>query len=131
MAHRGDSASAPENTLLSLRKAVEIGVDFVETDVRLTKDDELVLFHDDDLIRTTGVSGAIRDKTLDELKQIDFGNLFTTDDGVTNPYRGKGHTIVTLEEAFKAFPETKMNLDIKDKDLHAPELLANSIREHA
>ncbi|MHA2425175.1 MAG: glycerophosphodiester phosphodiesterase [Candidatus Thorarchaeota archaeon] len=130
MAHRGDSAAAPENTLLSLRRAVEIGVDFLETDVRLTEDDELVLFHDDDLTRTTGESGSIRDKTLDELKQIDFGNSFTTDEGASYPYRGKGHTILTLAEAFHAFPEMMINLDIKDKDLHAPELLAATIREH-
>ena len=46
MAHRGDSGAAPENTLLSMTQAVEIGVDFLETDVRLTKDDEFVLFVD-------------------------------------------------------------------------------------
>ncbi|MHA1908425.1 MAG: glycerophosphodiester phosphodiesterase [Candidatus Thorarchaeota archaeon] len=130
MAHRGDSAATPENTLLSLRRAVEIGVDFLETDVRLTKDDELVLFHDDDLMRTTGKQGTIRDNTLDELKQIDFGSTFSPDEGVSYPYRGKDHTILTLSEAFNAFPEMMINLDIKDKDLHAPELLATSIREH-
>jgi glycerophosphoryl diester phosphodiesterase len=131
MAHRGDSAAAPENTLLGLRRAVEIGVDFLETDVRLTKDDELVLFHDDDLKRTTGETGSVREKTLDELKQIDFGQLFTSDEGTTYPYRGKGHTVLTLGEAFKEFPDIMINLDIKDKDLHAPELLANMIRAHS
>ncbi len=123
MAHRGDSAAAPENTLLGLKRAVEIGVDFLETDVRLTKDDEFVLFHDDDLVRTAGESGTIRDKTLDELRQIDLGYNFTLDDGKTFPYRGKGHTIITLGEAFEAFPDMMFNIDIKDKESHAPEKL--------
>jgi len=130
MAHRGDSAAAPENTLLSLRRAVEIGVDFLETDVRLTKDEELVLFHDDNLERTTGEKGTIRDRTLDELKQIDLGSKFTLDDGETFPYRGKGHTISTLSEAFEAFPEMPFNIDIKDEDFQAPEKLATAIKEH-
>ncbi len=130
MAHRGDSAAAPENTLLGLLRAVEIGVDFLETDVRLTKDDELVLFHDDNLMRTTGEEGTIREKTLDELKQIDLGYNFTQDEGASYPYRGKGHSVMTLIEAFNAFPDMMINLDIKDKDLHAPNLLAQMIRDH-
>ena len=129
MAHRGDSAGAPENTLLSMKRAVEIGVDFLETDVRLTKDDVPVLFHDDDLIRTTGTDGSIRDKTLVELKQIDFGYNFTPDEGRSFPYRDQGLSVVTLREAFETFPEINFNLDIKDKDLHAPEVLASVINE--
>lgn len=129
MAHRGDSAAAPENTLLSLRRAVEIGVDFLETDLRMTKDGELVLFHDETLERTTQETGPIRNKTLDELKRIDLGYNFTTDDGKSFPYRGKGHSIVTLAEAFEAFPETKFNIDIKDTDPKAPEKLAILIKE--
>ncbi|MDF1538125.1 MAG: glycerophosphodiester phosphodiesterase [Candidatus Thorarchaeota archaeon] len=130
MAHRGDSAAAPENTLLSLRRAVEIGVDFLETDVRLTKDNEFVLFHDDTLERTTGDSGTIRDKTLEELKQIDLGYNFTLDDGKTFPCRGQGHTIVTLGEAFDAFPEMMFNIDIKDKERIAPDRLAILINHY-
>ena len=49
MAHRGDPSSAPENTLLAMEKAVDIGADVLETDVRLTKDNRLVLFHDERL----------------------------------------------------------------------------------
>jgi glycerophosphoryl diester phosphodiesterase len=130
MAHRGDSAAAPENTLLSMKRAVEIGVDFLETDIRLTKDDEPVLFHDDDLFRTTGEHGSIREKTLAELKQIDFGYRFSVDDGKTFPHRGQGLSVVTVREAFKAFPDTRFNLDIKDKEHHAPEVLASIVKEY-
>jgi len=55
MAHRGESGNIPENTLLSLEAATKIGVDVLESDIRLTKDDVPILFHDEDLERTTGV----------------------------------------------------------------------------
>ena len=131
MAHRGDSAAAPENTLLSLKRAVEIGVDFIETDVRLSKDDEPILFHDDSLERTTGELGTIRDRSLEELKSIDLGYNFTPDEGKTFPFRDRGISIVTLREAFEAFPEIMFNLDIKDEDTHAPEVLASVIKEYS
>jgi glycerophosphoryl diester phosphodiesterase len=127
MAHRGESENTPENTMLALESAASIGVDVLESDVHLTKDDEIVLFHDEDLERTTGKSGTIRSYTLDELRQIDFGYTFTPDGGATFPFRGKGHTIVTLQEAFNRFPDTIFNLDIKDTFPAAPAELAKLI----
>ncbi len=127
MAHRGDSENTPENTMLALKAAVSIGVDVLESDVRLTKDDEIVLFHDEDLERTTGVTGTIRSHTLDELLQIDFGYNFTPDNGLTFPFRDIGLKIVTLREAFDKFPEMIFNLDIKDTYLAAPMELARLI----
>ncbi len=127
MAHRGDSENTPENTMLALEAAVSIGVDVLESDVRLTKDDEIVLFHDEDLERTTGATGTIRSHTLDELLQIDFGYNFTPDNGLTFPFRGNGLKIVTLQEAFEKFPEMKFNLDIKDTFPAAPMELAKLI----
>lgn len=120
MAHRGDSENTPENTMLALEAAVSIGVDVLESDVRLTKDDEIVLFHDEDLERTTGVTGTIRSHTLDELLQIDFGYNFTPDKGLTFPFRDNGLKVVTLQEAFERFPEMIFNLDIKDTVPSAP-----------
>ncbi len=130
MAHRGDSVAMPENTLLSMKSAIDVGVDFIETDVRLSKDDEPMLFHDDTLERTTGVSGTIRDMTYDELKGIDVGFNFTMDEGKSYPYRGKGMTILSLREAFEAFPKVWFNLDIKDEDSHAPDILASVVKEY-
>jgi len=127
MAHRGESENTPENTMLALESAASIGVDVLESDVHLTKDDKIVLFHDEDLERTTGKSGTIRTYTLDELRQIDFGYTFTSDDGATFPFRGKGHSIVTLQEAFERFPDTIFNLDIKDTFPSAPMELARLI----
>lgn len=130
MAHRGESGNIPENTILALEAAVKIGVDVLESDIRFTKDDVPILFHDDDLIRTTGISGSVRDKTLDELLQIDLGYNFTTDIGQTYPFRGKGLKVVTLAEALERFPDTILNLDIKDTFRKAPEEVAGVLHEY-
>jgi glycerophosphoryl diester phosphodiesterase len=130
MAHRGESGNIPENTILALESAVDIGVDALESDIRLTKDDIPILFHDEDLIRITGRSEVIRKKTLDELLQLDLGYNFSTDGGRTFPFRGMGLTVVTLDEALKRFPETILNLDIKDTFREAPEVVARILHEN-
>jgi glycerophosphoryl diester phosphodiesterase len=76
VAHRGLSAVAPENTMAAFRLAAESGCDLVEFDIHLTKDDELVVIHDDTLERTTSGTGFVRDHTLAEIRGLDasFGN---------------------------------------------------------
>lgn len=130
MAHRGESGNIPENTILALEAAVKIGVDVLESDIRFTKDDIPILFHDEDLTRTTGISGSIREKTLDELLQIDLGHTFTADGGQTYPFRGKGLRVVSLEEALQRFPDTILNLDIKDSFREAPAEVARILLEN-
>lgn len=129
MAHRGESSSVPENTMAALDAANELGVDVLESDVRLTKDDQIVLFHDEDLVRTTGEHGTVRSYTLDELLLFDLGHNFTTDNGTTFPFRGKGFRIITLKEAFERYPRMVFNLDIKDIFPSAPEELARLISD--
>ncbi|TFF96869.1 glycerophosphodiester phosphodiesterase [Candidatus Thorarchaeota archaeon] len=128
MAHRGDSANFPENTLPSLESAVKIGIDVLETDVHLTKDNELVLFHDEDIERTTGQQGTIRERTLEELREIDLGDRFTPD-GENYPFRGKGLRVVTLREALERFPDVRFNVDIKDTLSKAPSAVARLLRD--
>lgn len=70
-AHRGYSGRYPENTMLAFQKAWEIGSDGIELDVQLSKDGHIVIIHDEDLIRTTGQSGRVRDYTLAELQAMD------------------------------------------------------------
>ena len=74
MAHRGASSEAPENTLIAFSKAVEIGADYIEFDIRLTKDNEIIIMHDENTKRTTGYDGLIKDMTLSELKKLNCGN---------------------------------------------------------
>lgn len=73
-AHRGWSDVYPENTMEAFRAAVELGVDQLETDIRVTKDGKLVLIHDDTVDRTTNGTGLVREKSLEELRQLDAGS---------------------------------------------------------
>lgn len=70
MAHRGASAILPENTLSAFQQAADDGADIIETDLHFTKDDELVLIHDDTLERTVEASGRVRDYTLSQIKEF-------------------------------------------------------------
>ena len=75
-AHRGSSASAPENTMAAVRQAIEDGADWVEIDVQETADGQVVLFHDSDFMRIAGVDLKIWEATMDDLKEIDIGSGF-------------------------------------------------------
>lgn len=70
IAHRGLAGLYPENTLLSFEKCLEYSPDAIELDVQLTKDGELVVVHDEELLRTTGAKGWVKDFTLSELKEL-------------------------------------------------------------
>jgi glycerophosphoryl diester phosphodiesterase len=71
IAHRGAHREAPENTLASLAQAIEIGCDYVELDVRRTKDGALVIMHDASVNRMTSGKGKIADLTLKEIRKLD------------------------------------------------------------
>lgn len=70
LAHRG---GRPENTLAAITKSHQLGASGVEVDLAFTKDGEPVLLHDGRIDRTSNGSGRVRDKTLKELKELDFG----------------------------------------------------------
>ena len=78
-AHRGFSTAAPENTLAAFQAALDSGADYIELDVQLTKDGELVVFHDDTIDRTTDGSGKLSSFTYDELQQFSAGSWFGKD----------------------------------------------------
>lgn len=78
-AHRGASEYCPENTLLSFYTGIFMGANGIETDVQITKDGVLVLFHDDTLTRVTGAEGSIRDYTYDELLSLSVKKNELTD----------------------------------------------------
>jgi glycerophosphoryl diester phosphodiesterase len=89
--HRGVAGHAPENTLASLRKAAEMGLQWVEFDVRLSRDGHLVLFHDEFLSRTTDGRGRLGEHDLAALKNLDAGSGFG--------FAFRGERIATLTEA--------------------------------
>ena len=75
-AHRGASGYFPENTMLSFRKAIELGATGIETDVQMTSDGVLVLIHDEKVNRTTNGMGLVKDFTYDELNKLDAGSWY-------------------------------------------------------
>ncbi|HDH02990.1 MAG TPA: hypothetical protein ENH15_01935 [Actinobacteria bacterium] len=74
VAHRGNSGPMPENTTIAINSAIDLGVDMVEIDIRLTKDDVPILLHNDRLDGTTSGTGRVTDLTWDELKTLDAGS---------------------------------------------------------
>ncbi len=112
--HRGAAGMAPENTLVSFDKALADGADFIEIDLRESKDGEILIFHDATLERTTNGEGEVQQWSLKELKNFDAGYRFTPDGGKTYPFRGRKVTIPTLEEFFTTFPKVKATIEIKE-----------------
>lgn len=127
-AHRGDSANAPENTLESFRSAADAGAEGLELDVHMTRDERIVVIHDDTLDRTTDGTGYVRDKTRAEIKRLDAGYHFT--EGEAHPYRGKGLQILTLDEVFREFPDVAVNVEIKEDLPGFEEAVEEVIREN-
>jgi glycerophosphoryl diester phosphodiesterase len=106
MAHRGASAAAPENTLVAYEKAIEMGADWAELDVRQTRDGAIVLMHDKTVHRTTGVKGFVWDLTLEELRTLEAGSWFGEE--------FRGEPIPTLEEVIRLVKgRMKLNIEVK------------------
>ncbi len=91
--HRGASKFAPENTLPALEKAIELGVDYVEIDVRYTRDNVAILMHDGSVNRTTDGQGRLEKLSLEEIKALDAGGWFDPSFA--------GTRVPTLEEALQ------------------------------
>ena len=112
IAHSGAQGHAPSNTMPAFEIALEQGADTLEMDLQLTADDEVVVIHDGTVERTTDGSGAVRDLTLDEVKELDAGWYYTDEDG-GHPFRGQGVEIPTLAEVFGAFDDTHLIIELK------------------
>jgi len=104
--HRGASGIAPENSKAAFFKAIEFGLDMVELDIQLTKDNNLVVFHDYNLSRIAGLDRKIGDMTLIELKEIDIGSWFSEEFA--------NQRVLTLEEVINLLKgKLKINIEIK------------------
>jgi glycerophosphoryl diester phosphodiesterase len=119
IAHRGNSAFCPENTLVSFQRGLALGADALEFDIRISRDGKAVVIHDATLDRTTSGSGPVSALTLDELQRLDAGYRFTADGGRTFPFRGQGITIPTLEVVLATFPGVHMIIEIKTPEASA------------
>ena len=99
VAHRGASRDAPENTIPAFQLAWEQGADAIEGDFHLSKDREIVCFHDADTKRVAGTQLVVRQSTLAELKQLDVG--------ATHGVAFNGTRIPTIAEVFATIPQGK------------------------
>lgn len=105
--HRGAAGCAPENTLAGLRRASRLGCRWVEFDVRLTADNELVLLHDDRLERTTDGRGKLRRMPLSAVRRCDAGGWFDA--------AFAGEPVPTLAEAITVLDELGLGANIEVK----------------
>ena len=127
IAHRGDLSTAPENTLTAFQRAWDAGADGVELDVHVTRDGQLVVFHDRTLERTSNGRGPIDSCTLAEIRSLDVGSWF----GPTF----RGETAPTLDEVLESLPHdylinVEMKVVIRGMKLIA-HLVAQTITRHA
>jgi len=117
VAHRGNSGPLPENTLIAITSAIDLGVDMVEVDIRLTKDGVPVLMHDDRVDDTTSGTGFVKDLTWEEMRMLDAGS-----------WRGaefKGQSVRSLEDVLDlVVGRVALNLDLKVPEAAEPTAIA-------
>ncbi len=111
LAHRGSTILWPENTMAAFQGAVGLDCRYIETDLHMTRDGVLVIFHDDRLERLTNGRGWIKDWLWPDLRVLDAAYHFKPGQGY--PFREKGITIPSLEEAMSTFPGSMFNIDLK------------------
>lgn len=103
IAHRGASGYAPEHTMPSYQLAHKMKADYIELDLQMTKDGQLIAMHDETLDRTTNGSGAVKDHTLREIKQLDAGSWFNEAYHNQAKPEYKGLKVPTLDEILETF----------------------------
>jgi len=138
IAHAGGRSLAPDNTLSAARKAIEVGADMWELDVAVTSDGELILFHDDSLVRTTDAILRFPDRepwtfttfTFDEIRSLDAGSWFVDTDPFGEIAAGavsekeaatyRGERVPTLEEALRFSKDNRFRVNVELKRLPPP-----------
>jgi glycerophosphoryl diester phosphodiesterase len=117
--HRGNVKDAPENTIAAFDRAIALGADLIEMDVRQTRDGHLVIMHDQSVARTTDGRGNVADLTLAEIKVLDAGSWLDA--------RFKGERVPTFTEALEAIKGRALpDIDFKAGE---PEKLVAAVRE--
>jgi len=102
LSHRGNSNKHVENSFEAFKSVVDMGFEYIETDLRKTLDNEIVTFHDRDLKRLFNINLKVENLTFAEIDKF---------------FSEKNCKLLTLKEALLNFPETKFNIDLKSKDV--------------
>ena len=113
IAHRGASGDYPENTMPAFRAAVELGVRYLELDVHLSRDGEVVVCHDDTLTRVAAHDGVFREMTVAEIRRADAGYNFSPVSTGAFPFRGLGIRVPILHEVLTSFPHQRFIIELK------------------
>lgn len=117
IAHRGASADAPEHTMAAYELAVNLGADYLEIDLGMTKDGHLIAIHDDTIDRTTNGKARVHSLTLSEIKQLDAGSWFNNKFPEKASPAYIGLPIPTVEEVFNHFGDSvNYYIEIKKPD---------------
>ena len=123
-AHRGSRVLWPQNTMAAFQGAVDLGYRYLETDVHVSRDGKVVVFHDDGLERLTEGQGRVWDHDWSYLRTLDAAHLFDPAHG--HPRRGTGVAMPLLEEVLATFPAACLNVDLKQEGIE--EAVAAEIR---
>ncbi|MCS1351491.1 glycerophosphodiester phosphodiesterase [Mechercharimyces sp. CAU 1602] len=119
IAHRGASGYAPEHTMISYTLGQELGADYIEIDLQMTKDGELIAFHDETLDRTTNGSGLVKDHTLAEIKKLDAGSWFNQENPEKAKSQFQGLQVPTLNEVLDKFgSEANYYIETKSPEVY-------------
>ena len=121
-AHRGASSYAPENTMSSFLLGIELGANGIELDLQKTKDNKIVIFHDDTIDKKSNGTGKIEDYTYSQLYQMDFGSWFDS--------RYKGEHIVLFEDFAKEFLNKNLTFAIELKSFGIEEQVLKIINKY-
>ena len=113
LAHRGGLAEAPANTMTAFSAAADLGVHGFAVDIRLTKDEEIIVFHDEFVDHVTDFTGKVADYTMSELQKADAGYTYTNDNG-EHPYRDIGERILSLRELLETFSHMLIAINLTD-----------------
>jgi glycerophosphoryl diester phosphodiesterase len=124
IAHRGASSYAPENTIAAFDLALQIGACHLELDVHLTRDDHLVVIHDDTVDRTTSGTGPVASQTLAALQALDAGAWFRE--------AFAGARIPTLTDVLTRYQgRAHLHIELKGHTAHLPQRTVDLVRAHS
>jgi len=120
-----------ENTIPSIREAIQYGADIVEIDIHPTTDNQLAIFHDWTIDCRTNGQGITHEQSMETLRKLDIGYGYTADGGKTYPFRGKGIGLMpTFDEVMREFPQQRFLVDQKDRFEKTLKLLANALKKY-
>ncbi len=120
-----------ENTIPSMRAAIEAGADMIELDIKLTNDGEIVVFHDETLDCRTDGTGKTHHQSLAYLQSLDIGYGYTPDNGKTYPFRGQFvGDMPSLGELLTTFPDTRFLVNLKHSKASEGEIYLNYLSSH-